>query len=189
MPRIFRDRVGDWMIDLAGFYRRQGAQDPVTGCIPWAGVFNNIGYPFIGVRDFATDKYKMVTAHRLALTIKLGRAIRPGMNANHTCHRKDCVNPDHLFEGTQQQKIADMIRDGVKTGSPTGPRGAYNHKQHGRTYKYSEAEIQLIRTSRPRDIAVMYQCSIQRANAMKRGFIYGYLWLPLPPGVRRGKKS
>lgn len=188
IDRIFRDPVGDWMIDTAGFYRRQGPQDPVTGCIPWAGVFNNIGYPFIGVRDAHTDRYKMVTAHRVALTLKLGRAIRPGMNANHTCHNRWCVAQAHLEEGTQQQKIADMVRDGVKTGCPTGPRGAYNHKQHGREYKYTEADIQWVRTAAPADIAQRYGVTLKRAYCMKSAFRQGYQWLPVPPLVKHKRK-
>ena len=166
------------MLDLAGFYRRQGDPDPQTGCIPWQGVFNNIGYPFIGVRDAVTDKYKMVTGHRVALTIKLGRAILPGMNANHTCHNRKCVNPDHLEEGTQQQKVQAMVRDGVKTGAPTGTRGSYGHKQHGRKYKYSEEDIQWIRNATARQIAERYGCTTTRANCMRHGFRTGYEWLP-----------
>jgi hypothetical protein len=132
----------------------------------------------MGVRDIATDKYKMVTAHRVALTIKLGRAIRPGMNANHSCHQKHCVAPDHLFEGTQGQKLADMMRDGVRTGRPGGQ--PYNHKQHARQYKYSEEEIQAVRTMAPRDIAARYNIPVKRAYTMKATFRKSYRWLPLP---------
>lgn len=179
--RQFQDRVGDWMMNLDRFRNRCGPPDANTGCIPWLGVKNNVGYPFIGVRDAATDKYKMVTGHRVALTIKLGRAIAPGMNANHSvCHRKDCVNPDHLTEGTQQEKIQQMTQAGLRGGRGPGLRGSYNHKQHGRTYLYSEAEIQWVRLARPRDISQVFDVTIQRAYLMKQGFRTGYTWLPWP---------
>ena len=184
--RQFKFQAGDWMMNLERFYERHGAPDPQTGCIPWAGVFNNVGYPFMGVRDRLTDKYKMVTAHRVALTIKLGRAIQPGMNANHSCHRKDCVNPDHLSEGTQTQKILDMTRDGIRTGRPGGQ--PYNHKQHGRRYKYSEEEIQAVRTMAPKDIAARYNLPIRRAYTMKSSFRKTYRWLPLPDQIKGDKK-
>lgn len=178
VDRLFKDRVGDWMMNLERFYAKHGEPDPTTGCIPWQGVFNNIGYPFMGIRDAITDKPKMVTAHRVALTIKLGRAIAAGMNANHSCHRKNCVNPAHLSEGTQTQKLADMVRDGIKGGRPAGPAGGYDHKQHGRQYKYSEAEIQWIRNAHNREIAQRYGFSYARAGAMKHEFRKGYRWLP-----------
>jgi len=176
--RLFTFPAGDWLLNIDRFYQRQGPRDPQTGCIPWQGVFNNIGYPFMGVREAATDKYKMVTAHRVALTLKLGRAIRPGMNANHSCHQKSCVNPDHLEEGTQQQKLADMVRDGVRTGRPSGER--YNHKQQTRRYKYTEEEIQAGRVMAPRDLAARYNIPIRRAYALKAMFRSSYRWLPLP---------
>ena len=178
--RQFQDSVGDWTLNLERFYQRQGPEDPQTGCIPWTGVFNNIGYPFMGVRDATTDKYKMVTAHRVALTIKLGRAIAPGMNANHSCHQKHCVAPAHLSEGTQQQKLADMMRDGIKGGRAPGPAGSYDHKQHGRVYRYTEDEIQWIRTATNREISQRYGKSYASAASMKYEFRKGYRWLPMP---------
>lgn len=48
-------------------------------------------------------------AHRFALEIRLGRKIRPGMWALHTCDRKDCVNPQHLFEGSPKDNSEDMV--------------------------------------------------------------------------------
>jgi hypothetical protein len=179
--RQFKDSVGDWLINLDRFYSKFGEPDPVTGCIPWRGVKNNIGYPFIGVRDVVTDKYKMVTGHRVALTIKLGRAIRPGYNANHSvCHRKDCVNINHITEGTQREKLDQMTQAGIRGGRGPGPRGGYNHKQLGRQYKYSEAEIQWARVSPPADIAQVFGVPIKRAYQIKQGFRKGYCWLPLP---------
>jgi hypothetical protein len=110
------------MINLERFESRCTPDPAGSDCIIWTGVKNNIGYPFMGARHIATDKYKMVTGHRMALTIKLGRPITAGMNANHSCHRKDCVNPDHLFEGTQRQKFLDMARDGIRTGRPASEK-------------------------------------------------------------------
>jgi hypothetical protein len=47
-------------------------------------------------------------AHRIALERKLGRPIKPGYQALHTCDRKSCVNPDHLYEGTPENNIHDL---------------------------------------------------------------------------------
>jgi hypothetical protein len=47
--------------------------------------------------------------HRLALERKLGRPIRPGFGALHTCDYPPCVNMDHLYEGTQKDNVRDML--------------------------------------------------------------------------------
>jgi len=51
-------------------------------------------------------------AHRLALEIKLGRPLIPGMFACHTCDNPPCIRPEHLFEGTS----ADNARDSLAKG-------------------------------------------------------------------------
>jgi hypothetical protein len=50
--------------------------------------------------------------NRIALERKLGRPIRPGYEALHTCDWPSCVNTEHLYEGTKQDNVHDlMIRD------------------------------------------------------------------------------
>ena len=33
----------------------------------------------------------------MALEYRLGRPLAKGEQANHRCHRKACINPDHLY--------------------------------------------------------------------------------------------
>jgi hypothetical protein len=42
---------------------------------------------------------KAVYVSRIILERKLGRPIKPGSYACHTCDYKSCINPDHLYEG------------------------------------------------------------------------------------------
>lgn len=182
------DRVGDRWVNLDNFYSKQQAQP--SGCIEWTGVKSNIGYGFIGYRDVATGKTGLMTAHRLALMIKLDREIAPGMNANHSCHNKLCVNFQHISEGTQQQKIQDMINSGFQLGLPAGiDRGPYDHKQANRTYRYTDEEIQWVRNAPAAEIAARYGVSHERAGAMKGSFRKGYRWLPFQAvNQPRGKR-
>ena len=195
------DLVVDRYVNLELFYRKQ--QPAENGCIEWTGVKNNVGYPFIGFRTVdpetgapAKGTGGMMTAHRLAWMIT-HRQLPTLPNINHTCHNKLCVNPDHLTEGTQRDKLVDMIRDGVKNGRPLGSTGYnYNHEQTGRVYKYSRDEIQWLRTATLDEICRKYSASRQRAAAMRFGFRAGYSWLPAPvdkyesdPRGRRSRKE
>jgi hypothetical protein len=46
-------------------------------------------------------------ATRLALERKLGRPIKPGLLALHTCDFRRCINPDHLYEGSYSDNSRD----------------------------------------------------------------------------------
>lgn len=50
-------------------------------------------------------------ATRVSLQLA-GRPIADGMYACHTCDVPLCVNPDHLFEGTQTQNLQDASKKG-----------------------------------------------------------------------------
>jgi hypothetical protein len=172
------DQVGDIAIKLDGYHARI-QPDPETGCHIWTGLQNNIGYGFIGCYHVTQEKHKMVTAHRVALRMKLGREIAPGMNANHTCHNRLCVNPDHLYEGTQRQKIDDMVRDQVRFGGLegrlTGPR---YQKDANRTYKYTEAEIQWFRNATSDEIVAKIGIPKDKASSFRTRMRTAYKWLP-----------
>ena len=49
---------------------------------------------------------------RLILEWKLGRPLLPGMYACHTCDNGRCIQPEHLWEGTNSENIQDSVRKG-----------------------------------------------------------------------------
>jgi hypothetical protein len=188
------DLVVDRYINLELFKSKQEVQP--NGCIEWRGPKNNAGYGMIGFRLKVGEERaetRMMTVHRLAFMIAKKRSpAKP--NINHTCHNKLCVNPKHLVEGTQSEKMAKMRADGIRLGgTPKGhKRGAYNHKQENHNYKYSDDEIQWIRTAEPKAIAKKFKISITRAGSKQWQFRHGYAWLPAPIVYeyrKRGRKK
>ena len=57
-------------------------------------------------------KGKKVGAHRASWIINIGQ-IPEGKQVNHKCRNLICVNPDHLYIGTQKDNVRDQIKDGT----------------------------------------------------------------------------
>lgn len=84
---------------------------PFHECWEWTAAKNEKGYGVFGVKK-NTDK-----AHRIAWKL-LGRTIPPGKFLCHHCDNPACVNPNHLFIGTNLDNVIDMIRKGRNSTPP-----------------------------------------------------------------------
>ena len=54
---------------------------------------------------------------RLVLENKLGRILPSDSVGRHRCRNKECINPDHLEEGSYYDNAIDMVRDGTGPGN------------------------------------------------------------------------
>lgn len=67
--------------------------------------------------------FRGVAAHRLSWELVNGRSLGD-LYACHHCDVTHCVNPDHLFAGTHQDNMADMMSKGRQKGqNKNGTKG------------------------------------------------------------------
>ncbi len=79
--------------------------EPFSGCWLWTGEADGVGYGRI------FSKKKGDKAHRVSWELHRGE-IPPGVKVCHRCDTPGCVNPDHLFLGTQGDNVRDALRKG-----------------------------------------------------------------------------
>ncbi len=115
--------------------------DKSGDCWLWTGTINGAGYGTIGLGRKADGKG---FAHRVSWELANG-PIPNGLLICHRCDCKICVNPDHLFLGTHQDNVNDMIRKGRNNVGRTPARIASQPKgeSHGRA-KLTEPEVKEI---------------------------------------------
>jgi hypothetical protein len=115
MPRLGWSRCGPLPRPLIDRLLESIKKQP-SGCWEWQKARRDgDGHGFIKIRK------KMCYAHRIAWEIYRG-PIPDGMQVCHRCDNPPCINPDHLFLGTQRDNNYDCIAKGRARSIPPPPR-------------------------------------------------------------------
>ena len=88
-------------------------------CWPWRGAHFESGCGKIGVGG---RRGREVPATQISWSIANGRPWPEGKKACHTCDNPPCVNPAHIWPGTQAENLADMRAKGRGSRPPVGVR-------------------------------------------------------------------
>jgi len=116
-------------------YLYANTRDDADGCWIWTGPMGTVGY---GQTKFRNPSRGPEFAHRLAF-ITWVRPLVKGEYVLHHCDKKACINPDHLWPGTQKDNIRDAIAKGRFVNPPL-IRGE-SHPKH----KLNAIDIPVIR--------------------------------------------
>ncbi len=130
--------------------------EPMSGCFIWTANVGSHGYGMMSTVSLTKE-----VSHRISWKLFRGE-IPEGMWVLHRCDNRLCVNPDHLFLGTQQDNIADATKKGRVASVKNG-----NHPHA----KLAANDIIEIRSSKERgvDLAKRYGVSQSHISQIRSG--------------------
>jgi DNA-binding transcriptional regulator YiaG len=129
---------------------------PESGCWVWMGTTTSRGYGQI------ISDNKTFYAHRAAYQAFIGD-IPEGMNVCHHCDNRFCVNPSHLFLGSQKDNLQDMKKKGRSTAGEKNAKSKL-------TEKYVKEIKQGLKDGlSTKTLATIYSVSTSTINFIKQG--------------------
>lgn len=117
-----------------------------------------------------------IRAHAVAFTFANKRRPEQGMKVCHSCDNPPCCNPRHLWEGTQQDNMDDMVRKGRRVGRNSG-------EIHGHS-KLTDAKVIQIRKLYATgsytyvELAEKYGVAFTTIHKAVKGVTWGHIPMP-----------
>ncbi len=132
-----------------------------NGCWEWTASLSRYGYGQLRTGTVKEGGRTMTKAHRFSWELHNG-PIPKGLAVCHKCDNRKCVNPEHLFLGTNADNTADMMAKG------RGARG----ERHG-NHKLTDDDVVRIRalagSMLQREIAARFGVNQQTVSKILNG--------------------
>lgn len=134
--------------------------EPNSGCWLWEGSVSTTGYGVIGRGGRGGTN---IFAHRLSWELHRG-PIPEGVGPHGTCvlHKCDtpmCVNPAHLFLGSQADNMADLVAKGRQAKNRRLPKG----ERHPNA-KLTENDVSEIKSCRDSGVTMSKRFGVSPAH-------------------------
>lgn len=85
--------------------RFMGRVNKTNNCWNWTGGTDSSGYGSFGYKG------KTIASHRISYELFIGQ-IPDGLHILHKCDNRKCVNPEHLWVGTNNDNVQDRVKKG-----------------------------------------------------------------------------
>lgn len=130
--------------------------EPNSGCWLWLGSTNNKGYAHL------TYGNRLHRGNRFSWTAHNG-PIPDGIHVLHSCDNRLCVNPEHLFLGTNQDNVDDKMRKG-RAGPSTNALKTHCKRGH----EYTEENTYRQKNTNQRACLVCRRANSEKYNATRK---------------------
>lgn len=81
------------------------------GCWIWQKCKKSFGYGYMTIGSRKDGSRKTELSHRVSFMAFNGE-LKEGLWVLHKCDVADCVNPEHLYAGTREENVRDMMKRG-----------------------------------------------------------------------------
>lgn len=164
MKNSQRPKNPDYLRDMQAKERFKYHASPTPdndGCVRWLGSTKSGGY---GRMRF---EGKIMLAHRVSYILKNGD-IDETLHVLHKCDHPYCVNPDHLFLGTNSDNVADKMSKNRQSKMP-----GIKHPNA----KLTEQQVLTIRDDKrsSRKIAIDYDLCRSTISYIKKRKLWSHL--------------
>lgn len=127
-----------------------------NGCWEWTKSLGSHGYAH------TANKGKNLRGHRVSYKLYIGK-IPKGKLVLHKCDNRKCVNPEHLFLGTQKDNMLDMSK---KNRHPIAQKGKkVKGFENGKLENHHSAKLNLIKVD---EIRILLKANVSMAEIARR---------------------